>query len=66
MAKLTRFQRSQNAHARLWTKHHHSDKEQSRKLLNYHAECFNNQKRKGEVLTKSERRIIFKDCMRWG
>lgn len=63
---MTKLERSQAAHNRLWIKHKASNSDKSRKLLNYHAECFNAQRVKGSVLKKRERRIIFKNCMRWG
>ena len=63
---MNKFDRSQAAHKRLWKKHDKSSSVKSRKLLNYHAECLNIQRKKGAVLSKKQRSTIFKDVMRWG
>ncbi len=57
---FSKFQRSQAAHLRLNSKHfslNGSDK--SRCLSNYHADCYDTQKRLDRILTKTERKQLF-------
>lgn len=58
--KITRFQRSQNAHAdlnRKWRQKGNTAK--NRAYRNYHADCYDEQKRLGRVLTRNERKKLF-------
>ena len=60
MAKNNKFQRSQKAHYDLMSSWH--KKGTSSKNLaygNYHADCLDNQKKLGRVLTKPERKKLF-------
>lgn len=61
MARISKFQRSQKAHARLnklYLNRGNTDK--NRALGNYHAECIDRQSRSKKVLSKQERRKMFK------
>lgn len=59
MAKLTRFQRSQNAHFDLRKKHADTPGKRGDVLHRYHNNILNMQKAKKRVLTKNERRKVF-------
>ena len=59
MAKLTRFQRSQNAHFDLRMKHADTPGKKGDVLHRYHNNILNIQKAKKRILSKSERRKIF-------
>ena len=56
MAKLTRFQRSLNAHERLVNFH---EKNNNRRLSSYHVEVYNKQLNRGSILSRRERRKIY-------
>ena len=53
MAKLTKFQRSQRAHARLARSH------PSLSMVGYHQTCYSRQAHIKRVLTRAERKKIF-------
>ena len=59
MAKLTKLQRSQNAHARLKTKHVYTPGVKGEILMRYHSNVLNVQKAKKRVISKQQRREIF-------
>ena len=59
MARLTRLQRSQNAHYDLRVKHRDTPGKRGDVLYRYHGNILNMQKAKKRVLTKSERRKVF-------
>ena len=59
MAKLTRFQRSQNAHFNLRMKHAHTPGKKGDVLHRYHNNILNMQKAKKRILSKNERRRVF-------
>lgn len=55
-----KFNRSQEAHAKLnreWQSKGNTDK--NRAYGNYHADCLDQQRAKGRILTKSERKKMF-------
>lgn len=59
-SKITRLQRSQEAHAdlnRKWRSQGNTAK--NRAYGNYHADCYDQQERIVRVLTKNERRKLF-------
>lgn len=59
MAK--KFDRSQKAHMRLANFHSSKKKnDKHKRLCGYHTEVFNTQERKGSVLSRKEKRDIFK------
>ena len=60
MAKNNKFECSQKAHYDLmssWRQKGNTDK--NRAYGNYHADCLNNQKKLGRVLSKPERKKLF-------
>ena len=59
MAKLTRFQRSQNAHFNLRMKHANTPGKKGDVLHRYHNNILNMQKAKKRILSKNERRRVF-------
>ena len=59
MAKLTRFQRSQNAHFNLRMKHAQTPGKKGDVLHRYHNNILNMQKAKKRILSKNERRRVF-------
>ena len=65
MAKMTKLQRSNNAHLRLNRKYHSRDNTaKNRAFGNYHAYCVDEQRKLGRVLTKVERKKLFADSCR--
>ena len=55
-----KFERSQAAHRRLnksWHEKGNTDK--NRAYGNYHADCYNQQRDKGRLLTKNEKKKLF-------
>ena len=59
MAKLTRFQRSQNAHERLIRKASDIPGIDGKIKSTYHKKIFDRQKAKGSVISKEERKMEF-------
>ena len=61
MSKMSKFQRSQKAHVRLMKLHHsRANTEKNRALGNYHAHCIDRQNESKRILSKQERRKMFK------
>ena len=58
MAKLTKFQRSQKAHARLARTH------TSLSMIAYHQTCHSRQSHTKRVMTRAERKKIFDSIFR--
>lgn len=59
MTKLTRLQRSQNAHYDLKRKHADTPGKRGDVLYRYHNNILNIQKAKKRILTKNERRKVY-------
>ncbi len=55
-ARKKRFINSQKFHLRLNGKH---SREGNKVKANYHADCYNEQKKSGRILTRAERRKIY-------
>ena len=60
MSKLTKFQRSQNAHFNLRMKHSNTPGKKGEVLHRYHNNILNMQKAKKRILSKNEKRKVFK------
>ena len=60
MAKMSKFQRSQKAHSRLYDKHMHISGKVNYLKRRYHESVWNAQKAKQRVLSLSERKKIYK------
>ena len=59
MKKLTRLQRSQNAHYDLRRKHTYTPGKKGDVLYRYHDNILNMQKAKKRILSKNERQRVF-------
>lgn len=59
MAKLTRFQRSQNAHFKLRKKHADTPGKKGEIKYTYHNKILARQKALGRVMTRSERKMEY-------
>ena len=59
MKKLTRLQRSQNAHLNLRRKHADTPGVKGEVLYRYHNNILNMQKAKKRILSKNERQRVF-------
>ena len=59
MAKLTRFERSQNAHFNLRMKHANTPGKKGDVLHRYHNNILNIQKARKRILSKNERQKVF-------
>lgn len=59
MARLTRLQRSQNAHSRLRMKHADTPGKKGEVLFTYHNKILQIQKHQNRILSKSERRMEY-------
>lgn len=70
MAKLSRFERSQRAHRRLIKKAYKDLHTEGKPIaenvakFNYHIAVVKDQAKRGKLLSKSERKSIFK-CVSW-
>ena len=57
---MKNLMRSQNAHKRCMKKHKNMNTERDWILHNYHSACFEQQKKKGRILSDKEKETIFK------
>lgn len=62
MARLSKFQKSQNAHAYFRDKYIQMGDEVSLRKAAYHSIVRGRQARYGVILTKTQREFIFKQC----
>lgn len=60
MSKLTKFQRSQNAHFNLRMRHSNTPGKKGEVLHRYHNNILNMQKAKKRILSKNEKQEVFK------